>query len=67
MKKGCAEEYDSSKEFGFITGENKEDQFVHISGLREHLKKKGLFLGQQVSFDIDFGMEGDKVINLCAE
>jgi len=25
MKKGCAEEYDSSKEFGFITGENKED------------------------------------------
>ena len=67
MKKGCAEEYDSSKEFGFITGENKEDQFVHISGLREHLKKKGLFPGQKVSFDIDFGMKGDKAINVRTE
>ena len=26
--------------------------------------KKGLFPGQKVSFDIDFGMKGDKAINV---
>ncbi|RPG62995.1 MAG: cold shock domain-containing protein [Flavobacteriaceae bacterium TMED206] len=67
MKKGFLKEYNFSKGFGFITGENKEDYFVHISGLREHLKKKGLFLGQKVFFDIDFGMKGDKAINVRTE
>ena len=67
MKKGFVKEYDSSKGFGFITGENNEDYFVHVSGLREHLKKKSLSLGQKVSFDIDFGMKGDKAINVRTE
>ena len=67
MKKGFLKEYNFSKGFGFITGENNEDYLVHVNGLKQHLKKKGLFLGQQVSFDIDFGMKRDKVINLCAE
>ena len=51
MKKGVVKEYDPSKGFGFITGENKEDYFVHVSGLREHLKGQGLRAGQKVSFD----------------
>ena len=67
MKKGFVKEYDSTKGFGFITSENNEDYFVHVSGLREHLKKKGLFPGQKVSFDIDFGMKGDKAINVRTE
>ena len=67
MKKGFVNEYNFSKGFGFITGENNEDYFVHISGLRKHLKKKGLFPGQKVSFDIDFGMIGDKAINVRTE
>lgn len=29
--------------------------------------KKGLFPGQKVSFDIDFGMKGDKAINVRTE
>ena len=43
MKKGFVKEYDSSTGFGFITGENNEDYFVRVSGLKQNLKKKGLF------------------------
>ncbi len=64
MKKGIVKEYDSLKGFGFITGEDNEDYFVHVSGLREHLKAKGIRSGQRVSFDVDFGMKGDKAINV---
>ena len=31
MKKGIVKEYDSSKGFGFITGDDNEDYFVHVS------------------------------------
>ena len=64
MKKGIVKEYDPLKGFGFITGEDNEDYFVHVSGLREHLKAKGIRSGQRVSFDVDFGMKGDKAINV---
>ena len=64
MKKGVVKEYDPSKGFGFITGDDKEDYFVHVSGLREYLKGRGLRAGQKVSFDVDFGMKGDKAINV---
>tara|TARA_Y100001949_G_scaffold173561_1_gene179380 strand:- start:569 stop:772 length:204 start_codon:yes stop_codon:yes gene_type:complete len=64
MKKGVVKEYDQLKGFGFITGDDKEDYFVHVSGLREYLKSRGLRTGQKVSFDVDFGMKGDKAINV---
>jgi len=64
MKKGIVKEYDPSKGFGFITGNDKEDYFVHVSGLREYLKGRGLRAGQKVSFDVDFGLKGDKAINV---
>ena len=67
MKKGIVKEYDALKGFGFITGDDNEDYFVHVSGLREHLKKKGLAPGQKVSFDVDFSMKGDKAINVRTE
>ena len=44
--------------------ELNEDYFVNVSGLKEHLKTKGLIVGQKVSFDVDFGMKGDKAINV---
>ena len=64
MKKGVVKEYDQLKGFGFITSDDREDYFVHVSGLREHLKSRGLRTGQKVSFDVDFGMKGDKAINV---
>ncbi len=36
MKKGTVKEYDRLKGFGFITGQDGEDYFVHVSGLREY-------------------------------
>ena len=57
-------EFDVTKGYGFITGEDNEDYFVHVSGLREYVKSKGLRAGQRVSFDVDFGMRGDKAINV---
>ena len=64
MQNCVVKEYDRSKGFGFIIGDDKEDYFVHVSGLREHLQSKGLRIGQKVSFDVDFGMKGDKAINV---
>ena len=64
MKKGTVKEYDVTKGYGFITGEDNEDYFVHVSGLCEYLKSKGLRACQRVSFDVDFGMRGNKAINV---
>ena len=64
MKKGTVKEFDVTKGYGFITAEDNEDYFVDVSGLREYLKSKELRAGQRVSFDIDFGMRGDKAINV---
>ena len=64
MKKGIVKEYDKIKGFGFIISHDNEDCFVHVSGLREHLKSVGLHSGQKVSFDIDFDLKGDQAINV---
>ena len=37
---------------------------MHVSGLREYLKSKGLRVCQRESFDVDFGMRGDKAIDI---
>ena len=67
MKKGIVKEYDTERGFGFIQGEDGEDYFLHVSGLREHMKDKGLREGQRVLFDLDFDMKGDRAINVRIE
>ena len=64
MTRGVVKEYDRLKGFGFITGGDGEDYFVHVSGLREHLKGQGLRGGQKVSFDIDRDIKGDRAVNV---
>ena len=64
MTRGVVKEYDRLKGFGFIAGDDGEDYFVHVSGLREHLKGKGLRGGQKVSFDIDIDIKGDRAVNV---
>ena len=61
---GTVKEYDKTKGFGFISGDNGEDYFVHVYGLGPKLRKFGLIQGQKVAFDIDFDMKGDKAINV---
>ena len=57
-------EFDVTKGYGFITGKDNEDYFVHVNGLGEYFKSKGLRAVQRLSFDVDFGMRGDKAINV---
>ena len=64
MIKGVLKEYDCLKGFGFITSQDGEAYFVHVSGLREYLKERRLRAGQRVSLDIDYDMKGDKAINV---
>ena len=64
MIKGIVKEFDKSKGFGFIIGDDDHDYFVHISGLRPQLKQLGLKEGQIVLFDAEFGVKGDKAVNV---
>ena len=64
MTRGVVKEYDRLKGYGFIAGDDGEDYFVHVSGLREHLKERGLKGRQKVSFDIDRDMKGDRAVNV---
>ncbi|MBC8216125.1 MAG: cold shock domain-containing protein [Candidatus Marinimicrobia bacterium] len=67
MKHGTVKEYDRTKGFGFVSGDDGEDYFLHVSGLRQHVQQRGLPVGQRVVFDVDFGMRGDKAINVRPE
>lgn len=64
MIKGTVKEYDNAKGFGFIIGEDDYDYFVHVSGLRSQLQHRGLLEGQQVLFDTEYGIKGDKAVNV---
>ena len=64
MKRGTVKEYDRTKGFGFINSDDGNALFVHVSGLREHLKERGLSAGQRVSFDVDCDMKGDRAVNV---
>jgi len=64
MIKGTVREYDKSKGFGFILGDDDRDYFVHVSGLRSQLQQRGLLEGQQVLFDTEYGVKGDKAVNV---
>ncbi len=64
MIKGTVKEYNNTKGFGFIIGEDDQDYFVHVSGLRPQLQQRGLREGQQVLFDAEFGVKGDKAVNV---
>ena len=61
---GIVKEYSKQKGFGFISGDDGEDYFVHGYGLGPKLMQSGLRTGQRVVFDIDFDMKGDKAINV---
>ncbi|NHZ84521.1 MAG: cold shock domain-containing protein [Planctomycetia bacterium] len=64
MIKGTVKEYKNTKGFGFILGEDDQDYFVHVSGLRPQLQQRGLREGQPVLFDAEFGVKGDKAVNV---
>ncbi|MBC8174038.1 MAG: cold shock domain-containing protein [Candidatus Marinimicrobia bacterium] len=57
MKQGTVKFFNSRKNYGFITGDDGNDYFVHSSGIA-----KGIYIkeGDRVSFDIIKGDRGPK-------
>ena len=59
--KGTVKFYNIIKNFGFITGEDGTDYFVHVTGLKEGVRIKE---GDEVSFEVEQGEKGPKAVNV---
>ncbi|MBU0899060.1 MAG: cold shock domain-containing protein [Nanoarchaeota archaeon] len=57
MTEGIVKFFNEEKNFGFITGEDGKDYFVHSSGLKEGVT---ITEGDKVSFKIVEGEKGKK-------
>lgn len=60
MNKGTVKFFNVAKGFGFITGEDGKDTFVHANDL-DGLKIKE---GDKVTFDVTEGKKGKVAINV---
>lgn len=58
--------FNNERGYGFITGDNGEDVFVHHSNILmngfRHLEE-----GQRVSYDVESSEKGNKAINVTVE
>ncbi|AKN29348.1 cold-shock protein [Clostridium carboxidivorans P7] len=52
MLTGVVKWFNDEKGFGFISGEDGTDVFVHYSAIKEEGKRKDLSEGQQVQYDV---------------
>ena len=64
MNKGTVKWFNSEKGFGFITGDDGADVFVHFSGISGD-GYKSLEDGQSVSYDLTRGNRGMQAVNVC--
>ncbi len=63
MAKGTVKWFNNQKGFGFITGEDGKDVFVHFSGLNME-GFKTLEEGQNVEYDVTEGEKGPQATNV---
>ncbi len=59
--KGTVKFFDETKRFGFISGEDGKEYFVHESDLQEGVRIQE---GDEVSFDVEEGQRGPKAANV---
>ena len=64
MQYGTIKHWDASKGFGFITTDEEDDIFLHVSDLSATLKIQQLTEGLRVKFDVKSDFKGDKAINV---
>ncbi len=60
---GTVKWFDSKKGYGFITGEDDKEVFVHFSGVMTD-GFKSLNEGQQVEFELGNGSKGEQAVNV---
>ena len=63
MNKGTVKWFNNQKGYGFITGEDGNDVFVHYSGLNME-GFKSLEEGASVEYDITEGSKGPQAVNV---
>lgn len=59
MKEGTVKFFNESKGFGFITGSEGEEIFVHVSGLVDQIKEN-----DKVSYSEEQGKKGMNAVNV---
>ncbi|MDR9755208.1 MAG: cold-shock protein [Thermoanaerobacterales bacterium] len=63
MLEGTVKWFDERKGYGFITGEDGKDVFVHFSAIQEE-GFKTLNEGQRVRFEVTEGPRGEQATNV---
>jgi CspA family cold shock protein len=59
MKTGTVKFFNNSKGFGFITSEDSEEIFVHVTGLKDEVREN-----DKVTFEVEQGKKGLNAINV---
>lgn len=59
MKKGTVKFFNSTKGFGFIKGDDGQEVFVHVTGLKEEIQEN-----DNVYYDTEVGTRGVNAINV---
>ncbi|MBU3942251.1 cold-shock protein [Candidatus Woesearchaeota archaeon CG10_big_fil_rev_8_21_14_0_10_33_12] len=62
--KGTVKFFNNMKGFGFISGEDGEEYFVHQTGLKEGVS---LNENDSVEFEVEQGDRGPKAVNVSKE
>ena len=59
MKKGTVKFFNTTKGFGFIKGDDGQEVFVHVTGLKEEIQENDI-----VSYDTEVGNRGVNAVNV---
>ena len=63
MANGTVKWFNATKGFGFITSEDGQDLFAHLSSIRSD-GFKSLDEDQKVEFDVEVGQRGPQAVNI---
>lgn len=64
MLNGVVKWFNDEKGYGFISGEDGNDVFVHYSAIKEEGARKKLNEGEQVKYDVVEGPKGLQASNV---
>ncbi|MBX2938586.1 MAG: cold shock domain-containing protein [Ferruginibacter sp.] len=62
MKKGTVKFFNTTKGFGFIKGEDGQEVFVHVTGLKEEIQENDM-----VTYDTEVGNRGLNAVNVSLQ